>query len=206
MNLVRRPGRVVLLGVVLVVSLSACAPALGTEPSPPPPSPTEAVPTSTPLPTKPEPRELILSPDGLGALVIGQTPPQVDPALDVLIFDADYCADVPEDAVPEPIEPGLWLANYPVQDGIHLGSTLAEVQAAYGGSLVFEIDNTVSTVYSVSGTVGQLLIEIHTDGWADYWEPDEIDKVALLTVIPAGDSPFAVAGGDSYFWGECTGP
>jgi hypothetical protein len=221
------------MALALVVVTSGCAPVPGDEPSgDPTPSVTTESPTPTPDPTKPAVAELLLSPDGLGPLVIGETPPSTGPDLDILVYDPDYCAGISEAP-----SPGMWLANYPVEAsghrpftatfrdgsdalavvavfapeilterGIHLGSTRDEVLAAYPEGFASELDNDgKSTVYAVAGTVGQLLIEVRSDD-ANYWPPEELDRVNLLTVIPADESPFAVSGGDAYFWGECTSP
>ena len=226
-----------MLGVIafaLVVVISGCAPVPGGEPSgDPTPSIAPDTPTPTPEPTKPAVADLLLSPDGLGPLRVGETPPATDPALDILVYDPDYCAEIPEAS-----SPGMWLANYPVEasghrpftaafrngadtlsviaifspeirteTGIHLGSTKDELLAAYPEGFASKLDNHgVSTVYSVAGTAGQLLIEVTADGMPGYWPADELNRVNLLTVIPADSNPFGVAGGDAYFWGECTGP
>src|SRR4051794_35071237 len=96
MNLRRISGSIVV--AALAVALTACG--LGAPPAPSP-DPSESTTASatpepsatpTPEPTKPGTSELILSPEGLGPLVIGSAPPASDPAIDIAIFDPDHCA------------------------------------------------------------------------------------------------------------------
>lgn len=57
--------------------------------------------------------ELVVSPEGLGSLVIGQAPPTADPTSDILVYDPQACAWAAEenphfsrDTV------AMWVANY----------------------------------------------------------------------------------------------
>ncbi len=172
----------------------------------------------------------MVTPDGLGPLAIDQAPPVTNPDLDIAIFVPDYCA-----AEPEAPEKGMWRANYPSGSAIHppffpvvadgvlrdiaifspdiktktgigMGSTRAEVLAAYPGGFASQVDNTpYSTVYIVAGTTGRLLIEVRSDD-TEYWNASERGTVNVLTVIAADITPFAVSGSDNYDWGVCVGP
>jgi len=191
---------------VVVVSgflLAGCA---VTEPTPvtDPPAASE---TPTPEPTKPALGELVLSPDGLGPLVIGAAPPVADPALDVLIYDEDYCADV--DGAPSA---GKWIPNYEpalseqspepfsvyvpedavsqiaigsadivTAEGVGLGSTRDEVIAAYPDAAVTELLGT--DLYVVTGENGRLVFEVGAPGQTDY----AVDEVVFVRVLNLTD-------------------
>src|SRR5690349_13541633 len=102
----------VAVAVALVVTCSGCAPQAAQDV--PTLAPLETV-TPTPTPTsvssKPELSELVLSPDGLGPLLVGQAPPVTDPAIDILVFDVDHCAD-DEESIMYGVPAGKWVANY----------------------------------------------------------------------------------------------
>jgi len=91
----RRPFvRFALGAAVVAVALVGCATPSAQEPDPSP-SVSEA-PSATPTPT-PEPRaptvdELVITPDGLGTLVIGQEPSDA-PELRMIQFEPNWCAD-----------------------------------------------------------------------------------------------------------------
>lgn len=85
----------VIAGAALVLMVTACAPS-------PEPQPTQTVeessstPTPTPTPTiepvvKPALSDMVISPDGLGPIVIGQAYSATDPATDVLVWDETFC-------------------------------------------------------------------------------------------------------------------
>lgn len=149
-----------------------------------------AVPTPTGDP--PPLSELALSADGLAAVRIGKPPPVADPARDVLILSPTVCqSEVDEGYRDDPAmwvanyEPAL-LGHNPkpfgaevdgegvqvievydpaiaTTEGIRIGSTAAEVTAAYGDSLelVQEYeDGSDSHLYRVAGTAGDLYIEV----------------------------------------------
>ena len=226
----RLRGIAVLISVVLVATIAGCAQRSGAD------SPAESTPPvtansslPTPEPTKPEVKDLLLSTEGLGPLVLGQKPPTTDPSVDTLLYEPDICADVPYSATPD-----MWVANYPedaeghrpfattfldgtdtlalisifspeisTAEGIHLGSTRADVLAAYPDGFSSQLDNKgMSTAYVVKGTVGQLIIEVTADDY-DGLPPG---RVQVLTVLLADGNPFTVVGGDFYYWGNCTSP
>ncbi|MCU1441522.1 MAG: hypothetical protein JWP85_2519 [Rhodoglobus sp.] len=188
----------------------------------PRPTPTS---TPAPVPTKPAVADLVLTPDGLGPLVLGAVPPTTDPALDILVLDPAHCDAAYGD-------PGLWIANYtgdapftvgvseggeifridtwmgpiPTDTGLTVGSPLSAVLAAYPGGF----DNIItsgglSDVYVVDGTHGRLLIEVAKDGdLPGYWPPGEVDTVRYLLAIGLAGSGGPIAASDNVV-GVCTG-
>lgn len=104
------------------ILLAACVLALtGCTPSPEP-QPTETVEesSSTPIPTvepavKPALSELVISPDGLGPIVIGQAYSVTDPATDVLAWDETFCGFADDPTYPSDLtsfDYGNWKNTY----------------------------------------------------------------------------------------------
>ena len=196
---------------VVALTIAGCVPApvvAGGSPSPTSPTPTPTAtltPTPTPTlvpPTKPALADLRLTAEGLGPLVIGQAPPVTDPALDILVFEPEFCDGVWGDR-------GLWVPNYPETDAFHViidgaglirtifpgsvslltdteisvGSSRAELEAAYPGGF----DDVISTpsradVYVVEGASGQLIFEVST---ASY----DSDRVVLIRAALSDGTP-----------------
>ena len=193
----------VVLSLAMVGVLAGCASA--TDDAAPAPTPSTSSPTPTPSapPTKPELSELVLSPDGLGPLLIGAAPQATDPAIDAAVFDPDYCADYPDVA-----EPGHWVPNYPdvngvkpfgvsvhqgavsrldvygddisTSVGIHLGSSHDELLAAYPGGFTETLDLDDVVVYVLVGTQGRMSFEVATANGDYAWEQERIDTVILM--------------------------
>jgi hypothetical protein len=169
--------------------------------------------------TQPTLGDLVLSADGLGPLVIGEAPPVTDPALDVLIFDEDYCADV--DGAPSP---GKWIPNYEpalsdfssepfsvyvpedvleqiaidsgdivTAEGIGLGSTRDEILAAYPDAVLTENMNT--DLYVLTGDNGRLVFEVGAEGQTEY----AVGEVVFLRVLNLTDELFGWANTDAGF-------
>ncbi len=188
---------------ILAVLLAGCAPLPperdpSAEPTSTPSATTTPSPTATVAgpPTKPEVAALVVSPSGLGPLLVGAPPPVTDPALDILVYDPDGCPPAQG-----PI-PGIWVTNYPdepqpggragppfraaVNDGgavsridvwsgdiatdrgVRIGDPVADVSAAYPDASEI-VDFERALVYVARGTTGTLFIEIDTmtDGGAD---------------------------------------
>jgi hypothetical protein len=104
--------------VLATLLLTGCAGSPASSPSSSPsakPTITPS-PSATPKPTKPALADLIVSPEGLGPLIVGQAPPVTDPAVDILVFDPDACYFVPEwdTQIAEMDDYGLWISNYGV--------------------------------------------------------------------------------------------
>jgi len=162
-----------LLAVTLMASLASCAPEPDATPEPsssvssttPPatgsstPTPTEAAPA-----TRPALSDLVVTPDGVGSLVVGQPVPDEAPDVALMSWNPTYCAD----ATPEGIEPpaegapyaGAWTANYPDSP-----SVLGDVTAPFNLSLEGGVED---------GAIS----------WINVWGSD----VATETGISAGSS------------------
>ena len=234
-----RPIAFAPIAVAVVLLLSACDPSGGGggATGAPTDEPTASTDSPTPEPTqsdepaaKPAVNELILSPEGLGPLVIGNAPPTTDPALDIAILDPDYCAAYVADyGVPA----GKWIPNYEpalsTEDGgdpfallvlggalagldirstqphtaagIHVGSSLADLTAAYSGHFDTVLDNYLTDVYAVDGTHGRILFEVPKDTGDGYWLPSDLGKVLFIHVTELSQPVFGVAGSDAGYGG-----
>ncbi|MFT4285574.1 MAG: hypothetical protein QM598_12140, partial [Protaetiibacter sp.] len=78
--------------VVAALALSACASDPEPAGSTPPPAASQT-PSPTPTPTRPALDELVLTPEGLGDIRIGQPVPDADPALAIVTWNARGCED-----------------------------------------------------------------------------------------------------------------
>ena len=192
-----------ILVLLTSVVLSGCMPSAGVEPSAQPSKGSSAAPESpspepTPEPeaTQPAVDELIVSPEGLSSLLIGEAPPVSDPALDIVIFDEDYCVTAVADGHVK--EPGKWIPNYEpalsqesrdpfevrVEDGVvtgialgnelirtesglGIGSTVEQITAAYPSALRIE-DGGNTDLYVITGEKGQLVFEVGVEGNNEY--------------------------------------
>jgi hypothetical protein len=192
------------------------------------PSPSVPSETPTPDPTKPALDEIYLSADGFGPLVMGEAPPVTSPTLDVLVHNPNKCTGftVPDGWLWEPNYPltpyaispadlgeafsvdvdesGLLnrvQVNSPIlhtANGIHLGSTVAELLAAYPGGFTSDFENGgISHVYALSGTHGQIIFEVATDDGSGYWDAASINHVLYINIATLGSEPYGVAASDA---------
>jgi len=182
-----------LAGVALLL-LTACgpdAPAPTGTPTGPTSGPSaSATPTPEPL-VRPALGDLALGADGFAQLPLGQVP-TTDPLVAMVTFDAAACdgngvwnadgsyistdpdAYGPGTAFTVTAGPGsngaltridLNTFDIPTDAGIRIGSTRAEVVAAYAGATVQPMGLT--EVFVIEGQVGLLQIEVASD--AEYW-------------------------------------
>jgi hypothetical protein len=138
--------------VVLAFTLVGCAQA---EPvaSPSPTAPIET-PTPTPSPTplvKPALSELVISPDGLGPIRIGQAYIPRDPATDVLVWDETFCGFAEDPGSwGDAVDYGNWHNTYP---GAMRDTFVAEAHANDAESPIVLI-STLSTQIRTEHGVG----------------------------------------------------
>jgi hypothetical protein len=78
--------------------------------------------------------------------------------------------------------------------GITLGSTAAEIAAAY--DQVELVPMGLTTLHVVNGTAGKLVFEVATEDeqLPGYWEPDLLGTVVLARALAADEELFAAAG------------
>jgi hypothetical protein len=176
-----------------------------------------AIPTSTPAPTKPTLDQLVVSPNGIGPLVIGQ-PVVIEPAdLATVAFNPHHCgvspgADYPdwESTYPNPsfsvaligATPSGTIAGLEVDspdlktaEGIHLGSSVADLKTAY--PTIDSVTPSYSTdLYTVRGTHGKLVFEVANNAMPGNWTADQLGTVVLETIWQLSDTPTSFANSD----------
>jgi hypothetical protein len=179
-------------------------------------------PTPTPTPTaKPRLASLVVSADGIDSLVMGQPVKPTAGGFALVTFNADHCN--------RPGQPGDagWDTNFSgrsftiatkpstatggiqtilvgsnklaTSTGIRIGSTLAQLKAAYG-SFDRVITQPSTTLYVIKGTHGQLAFEVARQitfgSGTPYWDADQVDKVQFLSIWNLSTTPRAFSGTD----------
>jgi hypothetical protein len=170
--------------------------------------------------------QLVLSPDGLGPLVIGSPVPVEPASTAVVVWNPTYCGGT-----------GAWLPNYPdgplgpngdptgipfyfavghktddlkyinvdstqikTSAGISIGSTRQQVLAAYPRFDAI-VAGPVTDLYEINGPNAKLVIEVERTGG----DPDYANRVALMEVNWLGSAPGSLYGNDAG-GGICPGP
>jgi hypothetical protein len=202
--------------VLLALSLAGCAPAaVSALPSSTglPSAVATPTPTATPAPTRPELGELTLSPDGLGPLVVGAVVPDQPSDVAVVSWDQAACAGGGEWVANYPSGPvtggtdapfsfpsakktdpigfmTVWSSEIKTGSGVGVGSTVAELQAAYP-DLNAPIHAEASDLYVVTGSTGELVFEVATRVPANFpvWTKSAIGTVVWVQIQPAGKTP-----------------
>ncbi|HEY2642421.1 MAG TPA: hypothetical protein VGI56_01590 [Galbitalea sp.] len=222
------------MAVVAVLTLVGCSP----------PSPTSApsstataaaaatdAPTPTPTPGKPTEADLVVTPDGIAPLVVGEPIPDESADTAIAIWNPSFCVNSTAGIKPGDPTAGAWTANYPedatgysvslpfsvvvpthvkadpisqimvssanlsTSQGIRVGSTTAQLKAAYP-SLVTGPHSTISDIYSVDGTTGTLVFEVANGLTPHYWSTKQIGAILWMRIVPLGSEIYAIAGTD----------
>ena len=217
------------VGAILVIALAGCAPAVHPHHSAHGPGPTASA-TRTPIPTKPALADIVLSPDGLGDVVLNAPVP---PTTFLFTYNATECVSTETGVTAGSPFAGAWRAAYPAVDpanpdqlpfilsntpqttagpvtyvwvwspgvhtaaGIQVGSTRAEVLAAYPHADAVT-HGVLSDVYVITGSVGKLVIEVARadSGDVGYWPPGQVDTVLWMGAVQHSDPAPAIAGTD----------
>lgn len=217
------------LAIVVILGMAGCAqPVVESDPTP---SVTTPTPTPTPTPARPALADLVLTPEGLGNLAIGEAPVE-DPATAMVTFDPVRCV-APEYGI-EAGDPraGGWApdASYaestlwgesafqvfvdgtlqrlevygstiPTSGGLHIGDPSSAVLAAHPEAQLV-LSNYISELYVVHGTAGDLSIEVTiVPPDMPTYWGEQADTVLGMRVTPTGTEPFAVAGGENVIRG-----
>jgi hypothetical protein len=185
------------------------------------PTPT---PTASASPTAPAAADLVLTTSGLGTLAFGVAPSS-EPAAQMVAVDPAACTEF--GAAAGSAEASRWrpIAAYggsgspmfgvvvldgvltridvftdaiPTDAGIRIGSSAAELTAAYPSAAVVSQDLT--DVVTVTDSHGTLMIEVARErGLFDtaYWQPDQVDRVIYLRGTLAGTTAYTVAASEN---------
>lgn len=187
-----------------------------TTPAPTTPSDDPVEPTdepTAPADTRPPLEDLVISLDGLGPLAIGSTVPATPAPTDLIRWDADFCAgtEVPgrwltsyDDLIDadgkhwQPFSVSVFedhvlrinvqVAGPHTAEGIEVGSTLAQLQAAYPG--LEKVRSAVDTgipidAWGLRDGETTLVFEVSANGDTPepYWQPDDLDRVVAIVLV-----------------------
>ncbi|WP_210413810.1 hypothetical protein [Protaetiibacter larvae] len=219
------------LALAAALALSACAPTPAPAPSAAPSGTPSASPeeTPTPTPTRPPLAELVLTPQGIGEVRIGEPVPGTDPALAIVTWNATGCADSgiaegepwagywqsteagsPHEYGPPfaffltteggvehaPVAAVRVLSDVRTAAGIGIGSTRAEVEAAYPTPTATINHFDISTVYVLEEGDRRISIEVAEEDTGGYWPPEQAGRVLFMWAGSTEHEAGGIAGGD----------
>jgi len=219
------PSRVaVVLAIAAMFSLAACA-SPAPDPTSSPTSAPAPNAEPTPEPTKPALADLVLTTSGLGPLRLGEPVPNQTEDVAVVGYDPVGCIGEPAEREEGEPGAGFWRPSYSeelpfdvvtegrVKDarivyiqvgsapvatdaGIHVGSSLDELLAAYP-AISAPTDDFVM-LYTLEDSAGKLVFEVapSTDD-TGYWQPEQLDTVVFMIAYAPDQAVSAVYGTDS---------
>lgn len=228
----RRPSTVfaaATIAALAALALGACA---TSEPAAAPTASATTAPTSTPTPepTRPALADLVLSPFGLGPLVVGEPVPIEAPDVAVVSYDPVACLDELSPLTEGEPGAGRWTPVYPeerpfdvvtegrvedgaishilvaqpfvaTEQGIRVGSSLEELLAVYPDITVGPEENV--GLYTLESAQGTLAFEVATDAVIQgYWTPEQLNTVVLIAAYSPGETISPVYATDSS--GSCS--
>jgi hypothetical protein len=221
-TLVASVALVALVGCTSTLPVAIPTPFVTTTPAPVV-TPT-VTPTATPTakPTKPRLSSLVVSADGIDSLVVGQRVAPTAAGFNLVTFNANHCE--------RPGQPGNagWDTNFSgrsftiatkpstatgaiqvmlvtsnklsTSTGIHIGSSLTQLKAAYG-SFDRVITAPSTSLYVIKSTHGQLAIEVARQitfgSGTPYWDADQVDKVQFMSIWQLSATPRSFSGTDA---------
>jgi len=218
MTISRSRSFVIALAALAVVSLAACA---ESTPAAEPSSSSTPAATPTPEPTQPALAELVLSPAGLGPLVVGAPVPVEDETVAVVRYDPEGCVSDSGE-----VRAGIWRPAYTEErpfdvvtaelaqdgaidrilvlqpfvrtaEGIGIGSTLDELRAAYPA--IVGVDDGLTSLYTLETDEGTLTFEVASErATPGYWTPEQQNTVMLVAARAPGDPVRGIYATDGY--------
>ena len=84
----------------------------------------------------------------------------------------------------------------PTTEGVRVGDSRADLEAAYPDATV--VEEYLTDIYVVTGAVGSLQLEVskQPDDMV-YWQPDEVEKVTYVHAVRTGIGAFTVAASEN---------
>lgn len=90
----------------------------------------------------------------------------------------------------------LWNDVIPTTEGIRIGATRAQLEAAYPDAT--SVEEYLTDIYVVTGALGTLQIEVaRQPDDMTYWEASQVDRVTYIHAVLTGYVPFSVAASEN---------